>query len=152
MVNFSPLSAEIDRWVWGTPANFDRFRILASLLHRRHSTEANQTLHDVWPHPGLVHCVHFWGSCPLMEFCQVQISLCDQVLHSPILAALLHCTQAVGVSQTLRRSTRNGIKELLWRAPPVFARAATTLGIGPHSSYTQWTIKTWHFIFDYNFG
>ena len=39
---------------------------------------------------------------PLTEFCQVQNSLCVQVLRSPILAALLHGTRAraVGVSQT----------------------------------------------------
>jgi len=33
----------------------------------------------------------------------VQNSLCVQVLRSSILAALLHGTRAVGVSQTLRR-------------------------------------------------
>jgi len=33
MVNFGPLAAEIDPVVWGTPANFDRFRVLAALLH-----------------------------------------------------------------------------------------------------------------------
>jgi len=38
--------------------------------------------------------------CPVTEFCQVQNSLCIQVLHSPILAALLHGTRVVGVSQT----------------------------------------------------
>jgi len=32
----------------GTPANFNGFRILASLLHQRRSVEVNQTLHDVW--------------------------------------------------------------------------------------------------------
>jgi len=45
--------------------------------------------------------IHF-RSCPLTEFCQVQNSLCVQVLRSPILAALLHGTRVVGVSQTLR--------------------------------------------------
>ena len=76
MANFGLLTAEIgsDR-VWGTPANFNRFRVLASLLHRRRSPEANQTLHDVWPSPGLVHCIYiFRSSCPLREFCQVQNS------------------------------------------------------------------------------
>ena len=48
----------------------------------------------------------------LTEFCQVQSSLCVQVLRSPILAALLHGTRAVGVSHTLRRGARNGITEL----------------------------------------
>jgi len=50
---------------------------------------------------------------PLREFCQVQNSLCVQVLHSPILAALLHSTRVVSVSQTLQHGTRNGITELL---------------------------------------
>ena len=33
IVNFRPNSGEIGSLVWGTPANFNRFRVLASLLH-----------------------------------------------------------------------------------------------------------------------
>ena len=33
MVNFGPLAAVIISLVWGTPANFNWFRILAALLH-----------------------------------------------------------------------------------------------------------------------
>jgi len=33
MVNFGLLTAEICWQVWGTPANFNRFRVLAALLH-----------------------------------------------------------------------------------------------------------------------
>jgi len=51
-----------------------------------------------------------YGSCPLTEFGQVHNSHCVQV--SPILAALLHGTRAAGVTQSLRRGTRNGITEL----------------------------------------
>ena len=69
MANIDPLTAEIGSVVWGTRANFNRFRILA---------------------------------------------------------ALLHGTLAVSVSQTF------GIEQ---RAPPIFGRAAITLGIGPHSSF-----------------
>jgi len=47
MVNFGPLAAEIGPVVWGTPANFNGFRVFAALLQRRRSTEANQTLHGV---------------------------------------------------------------------------------------------------------
>jgi len=65
-VNISPLAAEIGPVVWGTPANFNRFRVLA---------------------------------------------------------ALLHGTVVVGVSQTC------GVEQ---RVPPIFGRAAITLGIGPH--------------------
>ena len=33
MVNVGPLAAEIGLPVWGTPANFNWFRVLAALLH-----------------------------------------------------------------------------------------------------------------------
>jgi len=55
MVNFGPLTAEIDLRAWSTPANLNRFRVFASLLQRRRSLEANQTVHDVWPSSELVH-------------------------------------------------------------------------------------------------
>jgi len=32
-VNFGPLTAEIGSTIWGTPANFNWFRVLAALLH-----------------------------------------------------------------------------------------------------------------------
>jgi len=77
MVNFGLLAAEIVSLVWGTPANFNWFRVLASLLQQRRSTEVNQTLHNVWQSPGLVRHIYTFGiSCPLTEFCHVQNSLC----------------------------------------------------------------------------
>jgi len=45
--NFGPLTAEVGWRVWGTPANFNVFCVLASLLQQRCTPEANQTLHDV---------------------------------------------------------------------------------------------------------
>ena len=48
-------------------------------------------------------------------------------------------TRVVGVSQTLRSRTSNGITELSQRAPSIFGWAATTLGIGPHSSLNVFT-------------
>jgi len=33
MVNFGPLAAKIVSLVWGTPANFNAFGVLAALLH-----------------------------------------------------------------------------------------------------------------------
>jgi len=38
MVNFGPPAAEIISLVWGTPGNFNGFRVLASLLHGTHSS------------------------------------------------------------------------------------------------------------------
>ena len=44
MVNFDPLAAEIGLPVWGTPANFNRFRVLAALLHGSQVVSVSQTL------------------------------------------------------------------------------------------------------------
>ena len=66
---FGLLAAEISSLVWGILANFNGFCVLASLLQRHRSTEANQTLRDVLPSPGLVRYIYiFRGSCPVMEF------------------------------------------------------------------------------------
>ena len=104
MVNFGLLAAEIVSLVWGIPANFSGFCVLASLLQRRHSTEASQTLHSVWPLPGLVDYIYNFGvCCSVTEFCQVQYSLCVfQVLRSPI-RSVTACSRAVATCQTLRR-------------------------------------------------
>jgi len=65
--------------------------------------------------------IHFWGLLPPDEILPgVQTSLYVEVLRSPILAASLCGTQAAGISQTLWHPTRNGITELLQRAPPMF--------------------------------
>ena len=97
MANFSPLAAEIVSLVWDAPANFNGFRVLASLLQRRRSTEANQTLHDVWPSPARLHYIHiFGGCCPVTEFFQVQNSVYVlQVLRSPI-GGILHGSSSSG--------------------------------------------------------
>jgi len=43
MVNFGPLAAEIGSGVWGTPTNFNRFCILAALLHSTPAVGVSQT-------------------------------------------------------------------------------------------------------------
>jgi len=44
MVNFGQLAAETSPVVWGTPANFNGFRVLASLLHGTVVVGVSQTL------------------------------------------------------------------------------------------------------------
>jgi len=126
MANFGPLTAEIGSGVCSTPANFNGFHVLPSLLQRRHSREANQTLQDVWPSPGLVHntmYIHFLGLLPhdgiLSGACKIHLTSNSCVVY--ILTALLYGTPAGGVSQTLRRCTRNGITELSQTSPPYSA-------------------------------
>jgi len=44
MANIGPLVAEISWRVWGTPANFNGFRVLAALLHGTLVVGVSQTL------------------------------------------------------------------------------------------------------------
>jgi len=44
MANFGPLEAEIGLTVWGTPANFNGFRVLAALMHGSQIVSISQTL------------------------------------------------------------------------------------------------------------
>ena len=43
MVNFGPLAAGIVSLVWGTPGNFNGFRVLAALLHGTLAVGVSQT-------------------------------------------------------------------------------------------------------------
>jgi len=83
MVNFGPLTAEIGSGVWDIPANFNGFRVLPSLLQRRRSPEANQTVHDVWPSPGLIHYIYiFGGSRPWLNFARRKIHFSQSLAFS----------------------------------------------------------------------
>jgi len=44
MMNFGPLAAEVVSLVWGTPANFNGFSVLAALLHGTLVVVVSQTL------------------------------------------------------------------------------------------------------------
>jgi len=115
MANFGPLTAETSPVVWGIRANFNGFRVLASLLQRSRSPEANQTfarsLVDSW---AATLYIHYGGaSAP----------------YNGILP---------GAKFTLRPSFAFFCvgRELSQRVPPIFGWAAITFGIGPHSSST----------------
>jgi len=118
MVNFSPLTAEIVWRVWGTyPTNFNGCRIFASLLHRRRLTEVNQTLHDVWPSRGLLHYVYILGALALIRNsarCNIHIATKSCVLLYWQRYCMHNTRAVVFVSQTLRRVTRKGMRELLF--------------------------------------
>ena len=69
----------------------------------------------------------------MTNFSPLAAEICWRVWGTPanvsgyrVLAALLHGNLVVGISQTLH---------IEQRAPPIFDRAAITLGIGPHSSF-----------------
>jgi len=85
MANFGPLMAEIGSGVWVISVNFNGFHFLPLLLQRRRSPEANQTLHDVWPSPGLVQYIYlFGGSCPDRISPGAKFTLCPSLAFSYI--------------------------------------------------------------------
>jgi len=111
------------------PAYFNGFRVFASLLRRRRSMEVNQTLHGLWPSPGLLHCVG--SSYAPMEFCHVQMHFAAK--SCVLLYWHRHCT-------ALQQRASAKVCSVEKRAPPVFGRAAITLGISPHSRYIYFYI------------
>ena len=131
MANFGPLTAEIIWRVWGTTANFNGFRVLALLLQRRRSLEANQTLHDVWSSPELVHYVYiFRSSCPLTEVYHVQNSLCVLLYWQRYCTARLQRDQP-NVAAWYKEWNFGTFAD---GATYIIGWAAITLDIGPHSS------------------
>jgi len=74
-------------------------------------------------------CIYIFGVLPRRNFATYKIHLHPSLVFSYI------CSVTARHSSTLRRGTRNGIMELLQRAPPIFGWAAIMLGIGPHSSF-----------------
>jgi len=96
---------------WDRLASLEHSSKFKRVSRRCRSTEVNQTSHNVWPSPVLVHYIYtFADSCFLTEFCQVQNSLCVQVLHSPLLAARYCTAFEQCASAKLRRAifTRQG--------------------------------------------
>ena len=82
--------------------------------------------------------IHFWGLLPPNGI--LPNSLCPSFAFSHI-GSVTAWHSSSGASQSLRRDTRNGITELSQRAPLIFSRAAVTLGIGPHISFSSfWRI------------
>jgi len=59
MVNFCPLAAEICPVVWGTPANFNGFLVLAELLHGTPVVGVSQTLRRGTEGRGTLNPTHF---------------------------------------------------------------------------------------------
>jgi len=83
MVNFGTLTAEICWRVWGTPANFSRFRVLAALLHGTVIVSVSQTLWR-WTEGATYirqggHQVGHWPTFLVMCLVSVVVSSTDSI-------------------------------------------------------------------------
>ena len=111
MVNFGPLAAKICWRVWGTPANFNGFRVLAALLHGIPVLGISQTLRR-WTEGAT--CIrqggHYIGHWPtfLVFLCCVRFSFFSTMprdwlgrmsLKWPILRRVGHKTVTQSINQ-----------------------------------------------------
>jgi len=138
VANLGPLKAEIGSGVWGTPANFNKFRVLPSLLKQCRSPEANQTLCTVFDR------VIGWSTVCIFSGTLAADGILPRAKFTlrPTLAFSYIGSVTARHSSSGRQPTFatwykkwNGSTELSQRAPPIFGWAAIMLGIGPHSSY-----------------
>jgi len=132
MVNFGLRAAEIVSLVWGTPANINGFRVLASLLQRRRSTEAKQTLHDVWPSSARLHYIYILAADVGLYVPRNGILPGAKFALRPPSLALSYWQRYCTALEQWAQVKLCGVEH---RAPAIFGRANITLGIGPHSSF-----------------
>ena len=80
MVNFGPLAADIGSLVWGTPANFNGFRVLAALLHGTLVVGVSQTtvLNTALPVFGRAAITADWLCYSAVSGCFLSLSLRSQ--------------------------------------------------------------------------
>ena len=116
---------------------FQRVSRLPSLLQRRRSPDSNQTLHDVWPLLGWYIIYTFSGALAP-----------DRILPGAKFTLRRSFALAYIGSVTARHCSSERLPKFAasyrkWnygpsqRAPPIYGRAAITLGIDPHSSSTS---------------
>jgi len=92
MLNFGLLTAEICWWVWGTPANFNGFRVLAALLHEQRAPpifgRATITL-GTGPHSSYAYILHIIITLPIIcnAICTVTQNLGKPIPHQRCLYA-----------------------------------------------------------------
>jgi len=90
MVNFGPITAENCWRVWGIPANFNGFRVLAALLHGTPAVGVSQTLRR-WTEGATYirqggHHVGHWPTFLVLYVCTVRRSYARAVLGVVILS------------------------------------------------------------------
>ena len=140
MVNFGPLTAEIGSLFWGTPANFNRLRVLVTAPTSLNEGQQNFAGCLAAPCACILY-IHRRGLLPPNGILPAAKFTLRPSLTFSYIGSVTALTRAAAVSQTLWRGTRNGITELSQRAPLIFGWAAIMLGIGPHSS-CKFTVKS----------
>jgi len=134
MVNFGPLAPEIVSLVLGTPANFNAFVSRVGFVTAATSLNGSQ--------PNFALClaislagklyIHFQQLLPHNRILPgTKFTLCPSL-------ALSYIGSITAGHSSSGRQPNCGVEQ---RAPPVFDRAAITLGIGPHSIVLYFVLR-----------
>jgi len=120
-------------WDWlaslGHPSKFQRASCLGFITAPMSFNRGQPNSARCLPSVGLVHHIYmFWGLLPVTNSARCKIHFVSLAFSS--LAALLHGTRAVGISQTLWHGTRNRITELSLLA--IFNRGRHLYSEGSH--------------------
>ena len=110
----------------GHPSKFQRVSRFGFVTAPMRSTKLSTMFAVSW---AVVHYIYIFGcSCPQRNFTMCKIHFASK---SCILLYYLRCCTALELWASAKLC---GVEQ---RAPPVFGRAAITLGIGPHSSLSS---------------
>jgi len=130
----------------GAPANFNRFRVLAPLLQRRRSPEANQTARSLavsWASTLYIIYIyiHFWGLLlPNGILLHAKFTLRPSLAFSYIGSVTARHSSSGPPPNFLACYKEWNYGTYTESAPPIFGWATITLCIGPHSSFD---LKLW---------
>jgi len=136
MVNFSILTAEICWRVWGTPANFNGFRVLVALLHSTPVVGVSQTLWR-WTEGAtyIWQGGHHVGHWPTLLVVAVVVQDC-----------LLHFSKEEKMTGDSKwdcprcKCKRDATKRLvIWRLPPILLVILKRL-ISTHFAFSMWKL------------
>ena len=98
MVNFGPLTAEIVLGVWGTPPNFNEFRVLSALLHGTLVVGISQTLRHrtegaTYIRQGGHHIGHWPTFLVLFYLPLIYIDSCNYTCDDTFVILMMSCTR-----------------------------------------------------------
>jgi len=107
MVNVGPLTAEIYWRVWGTPANFNGFRVLAAYVTARHSSSGRQPNCEAL---NTGRHLYSAGRPSRWALAHILLELFSLALTVETLQAeICRCERFFGRGRSLRSSTKGGV-------------------------------------------
>jgi len=144
MVNFGPLTAKISWRVLGTPANFNGFRALASLLHQQGQPNFARRLPISLA--GTLY-IHLWGLLPPNGiFLGTEFTAYESfvLLYWQHYCTVLEQWASAKFCGVVQRMELQNFRSSFSTGCHLNSERGITLGIGPHSSYFRFRLQRYY--------